>query len=582
MSERGPAQTYLTQPEIEMINRGQTEINPAHTLVRKLARNPKIAGAMITVAATPSLFTPAAPVIAAPPQQTTEQGVDGSTGLWTPPGTSPTHEMDGAATEGAAHQAVGAPPVDPPATSPTHDMDGAATEVPAYQTVGAPESSVSTATLAFGRDGAEAEIPSAPVNEQDNTALGVSPSRDAPSLAGAEGITSLTQPAETAVPTTVEVPDTVPTTVDVPDTVPTPVEVPDTVPTTVEVPDTVPAPVEVPVTQPVEVPVTPYRLLSRCQTQGRDRRADGSHRHPACRGARHPACRGARHTVPTTVEVPDTVPTTVEVPDTVPTTVEVPDRVEIGEPTEVTEVQQLELKTPAAVTAQIPSELPATQQAASTLPAPEDVAANEKKRARARVRLPSQDESVQDDPIEAAPRPPGTFPRAIAHRERIEATYDPDTGQYSARLVESSDPVVTQWDESAPERDERDVGSWTVLPGRDDVQANGSGRVTIPDNMRAALKRKAEETGETASATASLRYTHDLDTRNTSVSRKRPPADVMVQRALARNGAKPAGALAPKYQRALDRALERQENKSRNRKGGDTGGGATIPLNRGR
>ena len=137
---------------------------------------------------------------------------------------------------------------------------------------------------------------------------------------------------------------------------------------------------------------------------------------------------------------------------------------------------------------------------------------------------------------------------------------------------------MTQWDESAPERDERDVGSWTVLPGRDDVQANGSGRVTIPDNMRSALKRKAEETGETASATASLRYTHDLDTRSTRVSRKRPPADVMVQRALARNGAKPAGALAPKYQRALDRALERQENKSRNRKGRRRGRGRNDSL----
>ena len=36
-------------------------------------------------------------------------------------------------------------------------------------------------------------------------------------------------------------------------------------------------------------------------------------------------------------------------------------------------------------------------------------------------------------------------PREIAHRERVEYSFDPSNGEYTARRVESSEPVVTGW-----------------------------------------------------------------------------------------------------------------------------------------
>ena len=48
----------------------------------------------------------------------------------------------------------------------------------------------------------------------------------------------------------------------------------------------------------------------------------------------------------------------------------------------------------------------------------------------------------------AAPRPPGTYPRAIAHTEQLECSYDPKTDEYHARILDSTEPVVTRWDNS--------------------------------------------------------------------------------------------------------------------------------------
>ena len=565
-----PAQTYLTQPEIEAINRGETEVNRAPAFVQKLAKNPKVAGALITVAAAPSLFTPATPHIAPPASYTTEQTTAGTQpSIWTP-------------RTGEATTSTQATPL-----TPEIGVGQAASSQAQPSTVQvAPETAapaqVSSSTIVNAQAGTEFEIPAPAVQGAAEAAESqtASPTAPQPVDIAVPDVVEVQQSAPTAiaepdradvalavpapvnVPAPIDVPAPVPAPIDVPAPVPAPIDVPAPVPAPIDVPAPVPAPIDVPapVPAPIDVPApVPAPIDVPAPVPA-----------PIDVPAPVPAPIDVPAPVPAPIDVPAPVPAPIDVPAPVqaPAELPVPARVEIGEPTEVPDVQQVPLKTQAQVQAQVPSELPVTQQAASTLPAPEDVVANEKTRARARVRLPSQDESVQDDPIEPAPRPPGTFPRAISHRERIEASYDPETGQYSARLVESSDPVVTQWDESAPERDERDVGSWTVTPSRDDVQANGSGRVTIPDNMRAALKRKAEETGETASSTAALTYTHDLDTRSTRVARKRPPANVMVQRALAANGGKQAGALSPKYQRALDRILERQENKAKNNRKG--------------
>ena len=125
------------------------------------------------------------------------------------------------------------------------------------------------------------------------------------------------------------------------------------------------------------------------------------------------------------------------------------------------------------------------------------------------------DDKPQRKAPEPAPRPPNTYPRHIEHRERLEYSYDPEDGEYSARVVDSSEPVVTAWDRSAPTREERDVGSLSVTPNNDGVEVYSTGRATIPDEVKAQLKAEAERTGETSNTTQALIYTHDIDTRDT-------------------------------------------------------------------
>ena len=122
------------------------------------------------------------------------------------------------------------------------------------------------------------------------------------------------------------------------------------------------------------------------------------------------------------------------------------------------------------------------------------------------------------DATEPAPRPPGTYPRAIAHNEQIEATYDPDTNQYSARLIEASEPVVTRWDDTPPAATERGVGNWEVTPSNQGVTVSPSGRVTIPDSMKRQLRNRAIESGQAEAMTVSHSYTHDIDAESTEVS----------------------------------------------------------------
>ena len=101
---------------------------------------------------------------------------------------------------------------------------------------------------------------------------------------------------------------------------------------------------------------------------------------------------------------------------------------------------------------------------ASSLPAATDVLKEEGKRIPARIRLPGGDEAPITQEIEEAPRPEGSYPRAVAHDEQVEYRYDPATGEFEAKVLSSSEPVVTGWDESPPQRDERHVGTWDIVP----------------------------------------------------------------------------------------------------------------------
>ena len=102
-----------------------------------------------------------------------------------------------------------------------------------------------------------------------------------------------------------------------------------------------------------------------------------------------------------------------------------------------------------------------------------------------------------DEPeSQAAPRPGGAYPRSVEHQERVEYSYDPSTGEFAARVVSSSEPVVTGWDYSPPQQDEREVGSWDVTPTEDGVTAANQGRVEIPESVKDRLRAEASETGE--------------------------------------------------------------------------------------
>ena len=188
------------------------------------------------------------------------------------------------------------------------------------------------------------------------------------------------------------------------------------------------------------------------------------------------------------------------------------------------------------------------------------------------------DDSLERPPV-ATPRPPGTYPRAIAHNEQVEYSYDPETDEFHARIVDSSEPVVTRWDDSPPEQTERPVGTFDVTPTEGGVQAEETGRAVVLEGVKAELKRQAEETGERASSTALLKYQHDLDSGETDYrAPRRSPAELaaIIQR---RNEQRDNGApseLSAKYQMAAkhlerqaqeQKAAQRQQRASRRRSG---------------
>ena len=206
-------------------------------------------------------------------------------------------------------------------------------------------------------------------------------------------------------------------------------------------------------------------------------------------------------------------------------------------------------------------------------------------RPRHRPRPPS-DESPTEGPT-PAPRPPGSFPRTIAHDERVMYSYNPESDEYSARIIESSEPVVTTWDDSPPAREERPVGTFDVIPNNDGTEATNVGRVTIPDDIKAQLQSEAEQRGEPVSTITTLRYEHDLDSRDTTTRAANAeregqshdtrsiaervegaqPKMATAQLLRERRHAQQGGELSPAYQRLLKQVNAQAEGKR-----GSTGG----------
>ena len=59
------------------------------------------------------------------------------------------------------------------------------------------------------------------------------------------------------------------------------------------------------------------------------------------------------------------------------------------------------------------------------------------------------------------------------------------------------------------------MGTWDVIPTTDGVQTDNVQRAEIPDEIKAQLRAEARRTGQTVTATADVRYQHDLDSGET-------------------------------------------------------------------
>ena len=273
------------------------------------------------------------------------------------------------------------------------------------------------------------------------------------------------------IPPVLDPPDTVPPIVDPPDTTPPVIDPPDRIPPVLDPPDTVPPTVDPPDTTP---PVL-----------------------------------DPPDTVPPTVDPPDTTPPVVDPPDTTPPVVDPPDRIPptvdpppptrtpptyeppgVTPPTppDVPPVEEPppldvprtpppppEIRTPPPTLREPPTYDPTTR---TPPPPPEDPPGLRPPQRR----RPDRDgpRALHEDP-QPTPRPPGTFPRTIEHRERIRFSYNPETNEYSATVVESSNPVITGWDDSAPTQEERAVGTYDITPTANGLEPRNVNRATIPD-----------------------------------------------------------------------------------------------------
>ena len=139
-------------------------------------------------------------------------------------------------------------------------------------------------------------------------------------------------------------------------------------------------------------------------------------------------------------------------------------------------------------------------------------------------------------------------------------------------MVESSQPVVKAWDRIPPARKERPVGTWDVIPTTDRVQTHNVQRAEIPDEIKAQLRAEARRTGQTVTATADVRYQHDLDSGETDAR----PRLREIQRPQARptesdsSGADPweesgalSGTLTPQYEQLLEKLIEKPQPRGR-------------------
>ena len=207
------------------------------------------------------------------------------------------------------------------------------------------------------------------------------------------------------------------------------------------------------------------------------------------------------------------------------------------EPDLLRQQQQARLDAGAAVAAR----MRAAQVARSTKPRP---------------RVPKERDGGEPLPrIEAAPRPPGSYPRMVAHEEVVEYGYNPDTDTFTARTVRTSEPSVIKWDDTPPDGGGRDVGAWEIIPTRQGVVAEArvtDREIAVPLGVKATLREQARRAGgQPVAQQRRMRVDHDLDTRTTDAE--------LVRTAKAR--AKVAEAVKAESKGVNRRASRRQDKK---------------------
>ena len=116
----------------------------------------------------------------------------------------------------------------------------------------------------------------------------------------------------------------------------------------------------------------------------------------------------------------------------------------------------------------------------------------------------------------------------------------------------------------------RQVDNWEVTPTRDGVSAlTGEGaELEVPENVQADLRKRAEQEGGPVSASVSVRFSHDLVTRETD-SRVNVPKRDVASRATAiaaaakadpwEEGGALSGAVNPRYAKIRDVLQEKQQ-----------------------
>ena len=164
--------------------------------------------------------------------------------------------------------------------------------------------------------------------------------------------------------------------------------------------------------------------------------------------------------------------------------------------TVVERVPETAVETPVVVKepATDPVETPQVLTPSVNLPPPSDVVRTPPvETIPVRPPRPADDVTPETREPVAAPRPPSSFLRQIAHHEQVKYRYDPETGNVDARLVEPTEPVVTAWDRSSPAREQRDVLQaearadpdsellWSVPTARSDRAYNWGDSAIAPD-----------------------------------------------------------------------------------------------------